>query len=85
MSKEESQIPKENHKFSFVRKSNHEYWIFMWRSWGAMLKTSAECEECGKTPNFYWGQIDAQGKESQRRLYCCPEHFDEVFRMVLQL
>jgi|GEM_PF-1952403 len=85
MSKEESQIWKEDHKFSLVRKSNDEYWIFMWRSWGAMLKTSAECEECGKTPNFYWGQIDAQGKESQRRLYCCLEHFDEVLKMVLEL
>ena len=85
MPKEESQIPKEDHKFSFLRKSEDVYWIFMWRSWGAMLKTSAECEECGKMPSFYWGQMDAQGREGERRLYSCPEHGDEVLKMVLEL
>jgi len=85
MTKEESQIPKEDHNFSFVRKGDDEYWIFMWRSWGAMLKASAECEECGKMPSFYWGHIDAHGKEGKLRLYCCLEHCEEVLKMALEL
>ncbi len=85
MSNGEQQIPKEDFKFSFVKKSDDEYWFFAWRSWGAMLKVSAKCKECGKLPSCYWGEVNAQGQERKRRMYACSEHFNEVFRMVLEL
>jgi hypothetical protein len=85
MSNGEQQLPKEDFKFSFVKKSDDEYWFFAWRSWGAMLKVSAKCKECGKLPSCYWGEVSAQGQERKRRMYACSEHFNEVFRMVLEL
>jgi len=85
MSKDEQQIPKEDFKFSIVKKSDDEYWFFAWRSWGAMLKVSAKCEECGSMPYYYWGDVNSQGKEGKRQLYACGEHLNEVFRMVLEL
>lgn len=84
-SQDEPKPAKEDFKFSFVRKSDDEYWVFAWRSWGAMLKTSAECVVCGKLPGFYWGEVNAEGKEGNRRMYACGQHFNEVFRMVLEL
>lgn len=85
MSNDEQQLPKEDFKFSFVKKSDDEYWFFACRSWGAMLKVSAKCKECGKLPSSYWGEVSAQGQERKRRMYACSEHFNEVFRMVLEL
>ncbi len=85
MSNDEQQLPKEDFKFSFVKKSDDEYWFFAWRSWGAMLKVSAKCKECGKLPSSDWGEVSAQGQERKRRMYACSEHFNEVFRMVLEL
>ena len=85
MSNDEQQLPKEDFKFSFVKKSDDEYWFFAWRSWGAMLKVSAKCKECGKLPSCYWGEVSAQGQERKRGMYACSEHFNEVFRMVLEL
>lgn len=85
MSREDSQLSKEDLKFSFIRKSDDEYWVFAWRSWGAMLKMSAECEECGELPSCYWGEINAQGKDGNRRMYACGLHLNEVFKMVLEM
>jgi len=85
MSNEEQQLRKEDFKYTVVRKNDNEYWFFAWRSWGAMLKVSAKCKECGKMPGSYWGEVNAQGQEGKRRLYSCSEHFNEVFRMVLEL
>lgn len=85
MSQDEPKSAKEDFKLSFVRKCDDEYWVFAWRSWGAMLKTTAECEECGDLPSFYWGEVNAEGKEGKRRMYACGVHLNEVFRMVLEM
>jgi hypothetical protein len=85
MSSEEQQLPKEDFKFSVVKKGDDQYWFFVLRSWGAMLKVSAKCKECGQMPGCYWGEFNAQGKERRRKLYACSEHLNEVFRRVLEL
>ncbi len=85
MSQEDSQLSNEDLKVSFVRKSDDEYWVFFWRSWGEMLKKIAKCKECGKMPSSYWCDINAQGKIGKRRMYACSLHRNEVFRMVLEL
>jgi len=85
MSSEEQQLPKEDFKFSFVKTGDDQYWFFALRSWGAMLKVSAKCKECGQMPYYYWGEFSAHGVEGKRRLYSCSDHLDEVFRRVLEL
>jgi hypothetical protein len=68
MSSEEQELPKEDFKFSFVKKGDDQYYFFVLRSWGAMLKVSAKCKECGQMRGCYWGEFNAQGKERKRRL-----------------
>ena len=85
MSSEEQQLPKEDFKFSFVKTGDDEYWFFALRSWGAMLKVSAKCKECGQMPYYYWGEFSVRGEERKRKLYACGDHLNEVFRRVLEL
>jgi len=85
MSSEEQQLPKEDFKFSFVKTGDDQYWFFALRSWGAMLKVSAKCRECGQMPYYYWGEFSVRGEERKRKLYACGDHLNEVFRRVLEL
>jgi hypothetical protein len=87
MSSEEQQLPKEDFKFSFVKKSDDEYWFFERRPWGSMTRVAARCKECGGMPGFFWAAFNAQGQERKRkrRFYACGDHLNEVLNKLLAL